>query len=152
MSTTPIVSGVTSQNNSSENVSNNARSLTLKERASKILSSTAFKVGLAVVGIFLVILSIVLLFILPATAASNPIYLAIPAILGCVNICIGILSMNKGSCSEAKWKLCKNVLKTSEDILDDGELNNSNKIFTDDNLSRVEDIVITLSSRRNSVA
>lgn len=145
MSTVSVVSGAPSPN-SSQDIPRDTKSSTLKDRASSLLSSTAFKVGLVVVGALLVIASIALLFIVPEVAlVVNASYLTIPALLGCVNICLGILSLN-GFCSRDRWALCKTLLKTSEDVLDDGILNNSNKVFTEDNLTHIENTIEFLSS------
>lgn len=145
MSTVPVVQGAGSSN-SAQDIS--TRPLTLKERISNLLSSTAFKVGLVVIGLLLVIAT--LIFLVSAASFVNAIYLvAIPAILGCVNICVGILSM-EGYCSPERWILCKKVLKTSEDIIDDGQINNSNKVFTDERLNAIGGVVESLS-RRNSL-
>lgn len=144
MSTVPVVQGAGSSN-SAQDIS--TRPLTLKERISNLLSSTAFKVGLVVIGLLLVMATI---FLVSAASFVNAIYLvAIPAILGCVNICVGILSM-EGHCSPERWILCKKVLKTSEDIIDDGQINNSNKVFTDERLNAIGGVVESLS-RRNSL-
>lgn len=143
MSTVPVVQGAGSSN-SAQDIS--TRPLTLKERISNLLSSTAFKVGLVVIGLLLVMATI---FLVSAASFVNPIYLAIPAIVGCVNICVGILSM-EGYCSPERWSLCKKVLKASEDIIDDGQINNSNKVFTDERLNAIDGVVASLS-RRNSL-
>ncbi|QHP83652.1 hypothetical protein INQ93_00170 [Chlamydia suis] len=146
MSTVPVVSGATSPN-ASQDIPSDTKSSTLKDRASSLLSSTAFKVGLVVVGALLVIASIALLFIVPeVTSVVNASYLTIPAILGCVNICMGILSIN-GFRSGDRWALCKTLLKTSEDFLDDGTINNSNKVFTENNLNHIEDTIKFLSKK-----
>lgn len=147
MSTVPVVQGAGSSN-SAQDISTSSAPLTLKERISNLLSSTAFKVGLVVIGLLLVIAT--LIFLVLAASFVNAIYLvAIPAILGCVNICVGILSM-EGHCSPERWILCKKVLKTSEDIIDDGQINNSNKVFTDERLNAIDGVVESLS-RRNSL-
>lgn len=146
MSTVPVVQGAGSSN-SAQDISTSSAPLTLKERISNLLSSTAFKVGLVVIGLLLVITA--LIFLVSAASFVNAIYLGIPAILGCVNICVGILSM-EGHCSPERWILCKKVLKTSEDIIDDGQINNSNKVFTDERLNAMDGVVESLS-RRNSL-
>ncbi|CCP62482.1 cysteine-rich outer membrane protein [Chlamydia trachomatis] len=145
MSTVPVVQGAGSSN-SAQDISTSSVPLTLQGRISNLLSSTAFKVGLVVMGLLLVMATI---FLVSAASFVNPIYLAIPAIVGCVNICVGILSM-EGYCSPERWSLCKKVLKASEDIIDDGQINNSNKVFTDERLNAIGGVVESLS-RRNSL-
>lgn len=46
--------------------------------------------------------------------------------------------------------LSSTAFKTSEDIIDDGQINNSNKVFTDERLNAIDGVVESLS-RRNSL-
>ncbi|MBQ8498659.1 cysteine-rich outer membrane protein [Chlamydia sp.] len=152
MSVEPVIPGVASPN-SEQTISNETtQTKSAKSCIVEFLSSTAFKVGLVVLGILLVMASIAsMVFVAPPVVSmASMIYLAIPAILGCVNICVGILSM-EGYCSPTKWMFCKKVLKTSEDLLDDGKLNDSNKIFTEQRLDEIGNIIEATSSRRNSL-
>lgn len=82
-----------------------------------------------VLGIILLIAGLALTFVLQGQLGRNAFLFLIPAVIGLVKLLATSVFMEK-PCTPEKWRLCKRLLATTEDILDDGQINQSNIIFT----------------------
>lgn len=98
-------------------------------RTSKIVQSRAFRVMIVVLGVLLLLSGIVLSFVLQAELGRNAFLFLIPAVVGLIKLLISSVCL-EAPCTPEKWRLCKHLLGIAEDILDDGERNNSNIVFT----------------------
>ncbi|EGK68962.1 cysteine-rich outer membrane protein [Chlamydia abortus] len=100
-------------------------------KSSKIVKSRAFQITMIVLGIILLIAGLALTFVLQGQLGKNAFLFLIPAVIGLVKLLATSVFMEK-PCTPEKWRLCKRLLATTEDILDDGQINQSNTIFTMD--------------------
>ncbi|WP_050711614.1 cysteine-rich outer membrane protein [Chlamydia felis] len=98
-------------------------------RTSKIVQSRAFQITMVVLGIILLVAGLALTFVLQGQIGKNAFLFLIPAIIGLVKLLATSVFMEQ-PCTPEKWRLCKRLLATTEDILDDGKINQSNTIFT----------------------
>ncbi|WP_348663725.1 cysteine-rich outer membrane protein [Chlamydia vaughanii] len=98
-------------------------------RESKIMQSRAFQITMVVLGAVLLIAGVVLTFVLQADLGKNAFLFLIPAVIGLIKLLASSVCMEQ-PCTPEKWRLCKRFLGTAEDLFDDGQINNSNKIFT----------------------
>ncbi|WP_032740559.1 cysteine-rich outer membrane protein [Chlamydia psittaci] len=98
-------------------------------KTSKIVQSRAFQITMVVLGIILLIAGLALTFVLQGQLGKNAFLFLIPAVIGLVKLLATSVCMEK-PCTPEKWRLCKRLLATTEDILDDGQINQSNTIFT----------------------
>ncbi|QXE27380.1 cysteine-rich outer membrane protein [Chlamydia buteonis] len=98
-------------------------------KSSKIVRSRAFQITMIVLGIILLIAGLALTFVLQGQLGRNAFLFLIPAVIGLVKLLATSVFMEK-PCTPEKWRLCKRLLATTEDILDDGQINQSNIIFT----------------------
>ncbi|WP_375793606.1 cysteine-rich outer membrane protein [Chlamydia sp. 12-01] len=98
-------------------------------RTSKIVQSRAFQITMIVLGIILLIAGLALTFVLQGQLGKNAFLFLIPAVIGLVKLLTTSVFMEQ-PCTPEKWRLCKRLLATTEDILDDGKINQSNTIFT----------------------
>ncbi|SYX08677.1 Chlamydia 15 kDa cysteine-rich outer membrane protein (CRPA) [Chlamydia poikilotherma] len=98
-------------------------------KTSKIVKSRAFQITMIVLGIILLVAGLALTFVLQGQLGKNAFLFLIPAVIGLIKLLATSVFMEQ-PCTPEKWRLCKRLLATTEDILDDGEMNNSNKIFT----------------------
>ncbi|WP_041460201.1 cysteine-rich outer membrane protein [Chlamydia psittaci] len=98
-------------------------------KSSRIVQSRAFQITMVVLGIILLIASLALTFVLQGQLGKNAFLFLIPAVIGLVKLLATSVCMEK-PCTPEKWRLCKRLLATTEDILDDGQINQSNTIFT----------------------
>lgn len=98
-------------------------------KTSKIVQSRAFQITMVVLGVILLIAGLALTFVLQGQLGKNAFLFLIPAVIGLVKLLTTSVFMEK-PCTPEKWRLCKRLLATTEDILDDGQINQSNTIFT----------------------
>ncbi|EPP35451.1 chlamydia 15 kDa cysteine-rich outer membrane family protein [Chlamydia ibidis] len=97
-------------------------------RSSPIVKSRGFQISMIVLGILLVVSGLALTFVLQAELGKNAFLFLIPAVIGLVKLLVTSLCM-EDACTPEQWGLFKNLLSVTEDLIDDGELNHSNKIF-----------------------
>ncbi|WP_139414146.1 cysteine-rich outer membrane protein [Chlamydia abortus] len=98
-------------------------------KSSKIVKSRAFQITMIVLGIILLIAGLALTFVLQGQLGKNAFLFLIPTVIGLVKLLATSVFTEK-PCTPEKWRLCKRLLATTEDILDDGQINQSNTIFT----------------------
>lgn len=104
-------------------------------RTSKIVQSKAFQITIIILGVLLLIAGLVLCFVLQAELGKNAFLFLIPAVVGLIKLLVSSVCM-EATCTPEKWRLCKHLLGIAEDVLDDGQLNQSNTIFVDNSQSR----------------
>lgn len=99
-------------------------------RSSRIVQSKAFQITIIVLGVLLLVSGLVLSFVLQAELGRNAFLFLIPAVIGLIKLLVSSVCM-EATCTPEKWRLCKRLLGIAEDVLDDGQLNSSNTVFTD---------------------
>ncbi|ACZ33531.1 sulfur-rich protein [Chlamydia pneumoniae LPCoLN] len=97
-------------------------------RESKLFQSRACQITLLVLGILLVVAGLACMFIFHSQLGANAFWLIIPATIGLIKLLVTSLCFDE-ACTSEKLMVFQKWAGVLEDQLDDGILNNSNKIF-----------------------
>ncbi|SPN73675.1 Chlamydia 15 kDa cysteine-rich outer membrane protein (CRPA) [Chlamydia serpentis] len=97
-------------------------------RESKLFQSRACQITLLVLGIIFVVAGLACMFIFHNQLGANAFWLIIPAVLGLIKLLVTSLCFDE-ACTAEKLMVFQKWAGVLEDQLDDGVLNQSNKIF-----------------------
>lgn len=91
--------------------------------------SRAVRIALVALGILLIISGVILTFVLQSQIGTAAFVFLVPQVLGLLKLLIDSIYFEE-SCSPEKWRVFQKLLGKVEDIIDDGVINESNKIFS----------------------